>query len=139
MAGGVAKRKSIVIHSIDVEKPGYCTVDINNSAPMNLQISAHWRVNVNESSCKTLWENFQDKGCVAIGSKTHRIEAHMGNHHGIIGRRCAQLPMLTMTGIISISLIAVTTGYVVSVLYGPLMIELPMPGATILYPCVYFI
>ncbi|PBK82923.1 hypothetical protein ARMGADRAFT_1038217 [Armillaria gallica] len=59
---------------------------------------------------------------------------HMGNHHGIIGGRCARLPPLTMTGIISISPIAVTTGYAPSALYGPLMIKLPMPGPTILYP-----
>ncbi|PBK87914.1 hypothetical protein ARMGADRAFT_1085249 [Armillaria gallica] len=75
------KEKGIVIHGIDIEKPGYCTVDVGNSAPTNLRIFRHWRVNFNESSCKTLWENFQDKGCAATGPKTcWRIEAHMGNH-----------------------------------------------------------
>ncbi|PBK83264.1 hypothetical protein ARMGADRAFT_1089614 [Armillaria gallica] len=35
------KEKSIVIHGIDLEKPGYCAVNIDNSAPTNLRISAH--------------------------------------------------------------------------------------------------
>ncbi|KAG7443508.1 uncharacterized protein BT62DRAFT_903087 [Guyanagaster necrorhizus] len=70
------KKKEITIHSVDFEKPGYCTVD----APTNPRIYGHWTVESNEPSCQTLWEDFQDKGCVAKGSKRRRIEAHMENH-----------------------------------------------------------
>ncbi|KAK0227271.1 hypothetical protein EDD85DRAFT_957884 [Armillaria nabsnona] len=72
------KEKAVIIHDTNIEKPVYCTVD--NSAPADLRIFGYWTVDFNEPSGKTLWENFQDKGCVAIGSKTRRIEAHMGNH-----------------------------------------------------------
>ncbi|PBK83248.1 hypothetical protein ARMGADRAFT_975023 [Armillaria gallica] len=74
------KEKRIIIHGFDIRRPGYCTVDMDHSAPTNLRIFGHWTVDFNEPSCKTLWENFQDKGWVAIGSKTRRIEAHVGNH-----------------------------------------------------------
>ncbi|KAK0443316.1 hypothetical protein EV421DRAFT_544212 [Armillaria borealis] len=72
------KDKAVIIHGTNIEKPMYCTVD--NPARADLRIFGHWIVDFNEPSCKTLWEKFQDKGCVAIGSKTRRIEAHMGNH-----------------------------------------------------------
>ncbi|KAK0492959.1 hypothetical protein EDD18DRAFT_442398 [Armillaria luteobubalina] len=74
------KDKTIIIHSFNIGKPEYCTVDVDESAPTNHRILGHWTVDFKEPSCKTLWENFQDKGCVANGSKTHRVEAHMGNH-----------------------------------------------------------
>ncbi len=104
------------------------------------------------------------QGCVATGSQTrvrlsiHQISEWSGltayflssvwkliwvttNRHGIIDERCAPLPTLTMTGIISINPIAVTTGDAASALYGPFMIKLIMPGATTpdmgtFYPCV---
>ncbi|KAK0458360.1 uncharacterized protein EV420DRAFT_394270 [Desarmillaria tabescens] len=76
----LCKEKGIIIHGINIKQPGYCTVDVDNSAPTKPRIYGHWTVDSNEPSCKTLWENFQDKGCVATGSKTRRIEAHMGNH-----------------------------------------------------------
>ncbi|KAG7450916.1 uncharacterized protein BT62DRAFT_543820 [Guyanagaster necrorhizus] len=74
------KEKEITIHGIDFEKPGYCTVDRDHSVLMKRRFYGHWTVGSNEPSCKTLWENFQDKGCVAKGSMRRRIEAHMGNH-----------------------------------------------------------
>ncbi|KAG7439495.1 uncharacterized protein BT62DRAFT_735121 [Guyanagaster necrorhizus] len=55
------KEKEITIHGIDFEKPGYCTVDRDNSVPMKRRFYGHWIVESNEQSCKTLWENFQDK------------------------------------------------------------------------------
>ncbi|KAK0211674.1 hypothetical protein IW262DRAFT_1467672 [Armillaria fumosa] len=55
------------------------STSITRCAPTNLGISGHWTVDFNEPSCKTLRENSQDKGCVAIGSKTRRVEAHTGN------------------------------------------------------------
>ncbi|KAK0470971.1 hypothetical protein IW261DRAFT_913914 [Armillaria novae-zelandiae] len=80
MACSGAKRKASYINGFSIEKPEYCTDDVDNSAPTNLRILGHWTVDLNEPSCKTLWENFQDKGCVTNGSKTRRVEAHMGNH-----------------------------------------------------------
>ncbi|KAK0482682.1 hypothetical protein IW261DRAFT_1048873 [Armillaria novae-zelandiae] len=74
------KEKSIIVHGFNIGEPEYCTVDNDKSAPKDPRIFGHWSVDSNEPSCKTLWENFQDKGCVAIGSKSRRIEAHMGNH-----------------------------------------------------------
>ncbi|KAK0227241.1 hypothetical protein EDD85DRAFT_957850 [Armillaria nabsnona] len=121
------KDKAVIIHGTNIKKPVYCTVD--NSAPTDLRIFGHWTVDFNEPSCKTLWENFQDKGCVAIGSKTRicssipqipeqsdffgsvlKLIWVITNHHGIIGGRCAPLPPQTMMGIILISPVAVTTG-----------------------------
>ncbi|PBK82955.1 hypothetical protein ARMGADRAFT_1067983 [Armillaria gallica] len=86
------KEKSIIIHGIDVEKPGSCTVNVDNSGVVLSELllgphePSHFRSLDGlfyESSCETLWKNFQDKimqGCVATGSKTRRIEAYMCNH-----------------------------------------------------------
>ncbi|PBK85216.1 hypothetical protein ARMGADRAFT_1087672 [Armillaria gallica] len=72
------KEKSIIIHGFNIEKPGYCIINVDNSVPTNLQILGNWMVDFNKLRCKTLSENFQDKGCVVIVVGT---EAHMGLNH----------------------------------------------------------
>ncbi|PBK59088.1 hypothetical protein ARMSODRAFT_808782 [Armillaria solidipes] len=73
------KEKEITIHRIYFKKPTHCTIDVDKSG--SIRIYGHWIVESKEPSCRTVWEDFRDKGCAAKGSKYRRIEAHMGNHH----------------------------------------------------------
>ncbi|KAG7441773.1 uncharacterized protein BT62DRAFT_1011066 [Guyanagaster necrorhizus] len=79
-------------------------LDVDTSAHMKRRFYGDWIVESNEPSCKTLWENFQDKGYVAKGSMRRRIEAHMGNHQPPWDNwreMCSTTPR-TMMGIVSI-------------------------------------
>ncbi|PBK82931.1 hypothetical protein ARMGADRAFT_1089834 [Armillaria gallica] len=109
------KEKRIIIHGFDIGRPGYCIVDMNHwlsPAPTNLRIFGHWTVDFNEPSCKTLWENFQDKDAWRFAQRLAILKLIwvITNRHGIFGGRCAPLPPQTMMGIISINPVAVTTG-----------------------------
>ncbi|KAK0441488.1 uncharacterized protein EV420DRAFT_1485650 [Desarmillaria tabescens] len=71
------EEKQITIHGIEFKTPAYCTIDVDKSAA-TVRVYGHWAVDSDETSCKTLWEDFRDKGCVFKGFRC--IEARMGNY-----------------------------------------------------------
>ncbi|KAK0430449.1 uncharacterized protein EV420DRAFT_1722980 [Desarmillaria tabescens] len=70
------EEKEITIHGIEFKMLTYCTIDMDKSG--TVRVYGHWIVESDETSCKMLWEDFRDEGCVSKGY--HRIEARMGNH-----------------------------------------------------------
>jgi len=66
----------VVIHGVTFERPNRCEDDGQN------RIYGHWLVDHNEPSCSTYWSYFKDKGCVAQGSGTRRIESPLENLQG---------------------------------------------------------
>ncbi|KAK0216699.1 hypothetical protein EDD85DRAFT_869944 [Armillaria nabsnona] len=72
------KEKEIIIHGIYFKKPAHCTIDVDKSG--TTRVYGYWIVESSEPSCRTVWEDFRDKGCIGKGSHYHRIEARMRNH-----------------------------------------------------------
>jgi len=60
----------ITIHEDYIAKPDFCSEESG-------EVFGHW-LKMNEPTCKNIWEDFSDKGCLAKGSQKRRVEAKLG-------------------------------------------------------------